>query len=94
MRLKIATATFMLLAGLAWYFEKSSQPIMIVKVEILALEDVPNTLGLRRIQVRLPDDEVVWVETLAPFFYRVGYQARLAVYEPVLRERYYKFIAD
>ncbi len=94
MKLKVISVVLVFFTGMAWFSNKSSQPIMMIEAEILALEDVPNTAGLRRIQVRLPDDEIVWIETLAPFFYRVGYQAKLAVYEPFLGDRYYKFIAS
>ena len=58
---------------------KSSEPTMILNAEILALEDVAGTAGLRRLQIKLPDGNVIWIETLAPFFYRVGYNARLEV---------------
>lgn len=94
MRLKILGIALALFVGFWFLGNKSSEPTMYIEAEILALEDVVGTAGLRRIQVKLPDGDIMWIETLAPFFYRVGYTAKLAVYEPLFRARYYKFVAD
>lgn len=94
MKLKII-GSIAIAIGIFWLMpNKSTEPAMYIEAEILALEDVAGTAGLRRIQVKFPDGKIVWIETLVPFFYRVGYTAKLAVYEPLFAERYYKFIAN
>lgn len=94
MKWKILGLCAVILVILWSFVPKASEPTMTINAEILALEDVAGADGLRRIQVKLPDGEVVWIETLAPFFYRVGYTAKLAVYEPVFSDPYFKVIAD
>lgn len=80
-------------AGLWYALIIPGEPSIIVQAEVLALEDVPDGNGLRRIQVRLPDGEEAWIVTLAPFFYKVGYTANVAIYEPLLGPPHYDVVA-
>jgi len=62
--------------------------------EVTALEDVPESRGLRRITVRFDNGSEHIIETLAPFFFKVGYKARVAVHERYLFPDVYRIISD
>ncbi len=63
------------------------EPNLVKTVEgtVLALkEDEGPKKGKRVIQVRMPDENVVWIETYVPFFYKVGYDIKLEIYTHIL----------
>jgi len=75
-----------------WHTPEDSARIL--TVEVIALEDVPESRGLRRITVRFEDGRERIIETLVPFFFKVGYKARVAVHERYLFPDVYRIISD
>ncbi len=75
---------FVVLVGIAllgWDYSRPSEPTKVVEAVVLSVEDTPEGNGWREIVVKLPDGRDVTIKTLAPFFYRVGYNAHVGVYE-------------
>ena len=78
---------------IALWLQKPSH-VGTVKAEVLALEDVEGSRGLRRIHVQMPRGESMWVETYSPFFLRVGYPINIAEYSHVLRGTTFEVVAN
>ncbi|NVJ69380.1 MAG: hypothetical protein HWE08_03440 [Alphaproteobacteria bacterium] len=89
----------LLLAGAClfgvWYFSKlPTKPTLTVVTEIVALEDVPGGNGRRLITVRFADGSERTIETLAPFFFKPGYKAKVGVFERTFFDDVYDIISD
>ncbi len=81
--------------GGAWYLSRvPSQPSITVVAEIVKLEDVPGGKGRRLITVRFADGQERTIETLAPFFFKPGYKARVGIYERPLFDDVYDIVSD
>lgn len=75
-------------------YQTPSKPDRTIKVSIVSLEDIEDGNGLRHITVRMPDGDEVLIETLVPFFYKEGYEAKLAVYERFLFPDIHDLVAN
>ncbi|TNE63469.1 MAG: hypothetical protein EP335_09345 [Alphaproteobacteria bacterium] len=91
-----AAAAFLVICMVVlWYVQRvPDKPARVVEVTVLALEDAPDGIGARHITVRFPDGTERVIETLAPFFYKPGYIARVGIFERPLFEDVYDFVAD
>ena len=90
-----------LIFGLIWLlivvwflWHTPAEPSSIVSAEVVALEDVANGNGLRRITVRFEDGTERTIKTLVPFFYKPGYKARVAVHERYVFADVYRFVSS
>lgn len=89
----LALVGAILLAG--WYFSQvPTKPTLTVVAEIVALEDVPGGSGRRLITVRFADGSERTIETLAPFFFKPGYKAKVGVFERTFFDDVYDIISD
>jgi len=70
-----------------------AKPTRTIAAEVIALENVIGGRGLRRITVRFEDGREHTIETLAPFFFRPGYKATVAIYERLLFSDIYEIIS-
>lgn len=91
---KLLILIVVLAAGFIALWVQETSYVRTVKAEVLALEDVEGTRGLRRIHVRMPRGESMWVETYSPFFFRVGYPIKIAEYSHVLRGTTFEVVAN
>ena len=77
----VAALLIVLLA--AWFTLRLPEvPSRVVPAEVISLEDGED--GWRIITVKFKDGGVERIETLAPFFFKPGYTAYVAVYERFL----------
>ncbi len=77
----------------AYLWFQEPQLVVTVKGEVLALEEVEDSNGKRRIHVKMPNGSTRWIETYVPFFYKVGYPIRIEVYGHKLAGTTYKVAA-
>ncbi len=82
-----------LLIAAAWFSIKIPDvPARVVTAEVISLEDGED--GWRTITVRFDDGREQAIKTLAPFFYRPGYKAKVAVYDRILLPDHYDLIDE
>lgn len=90
----IIVAIVLTLGG-AWYLSRvPATPTITVVAEIVKLEDVPGGKGHRLITIRFADGQERTIETLAPFFFKPGYKAKVGIFERPLFGDVYDIISD
>ncbi|WP_417449421.1 hypothetical protein [Kordiimonas sp.] len=83
----------LLVVGAVWFaFRLPDAPTRVVSAEVIALED--GAEGWRTITVRFPDGRTRKIETLAPFFFKPGYTAKVGVFERYLLPDHYDIVAE
>ena len=83
----------LLVIGAVWFaFRLPEAPTRVMTAEVVALED--GVGGWRTITVRFENGRIEKIETLAPFFFKPGYKARVGVYERYLLPDHYDIVAD
>lgn len=93
--LLIATIMAALLAAGGWYLSRlPAKPSITMVAEIVKLEDVPDGKGRRLITVRFADGKERTIETLAPFFFKPGYKAKVGIFERTLFPDVYDIVSD
>lgn len=86
-------AALLIVVLAAWFTLRLPEvPTRVVTAEVVALEDGEN--GWRTITVKFEDGRVERIETLAPFFFKPGYKARVGVYERLLLPDHYDIVGD
>lgn len=91
---KPLTFTILIIVVLVWLdFRVPPIPSRTIEASVVSVSDAPEGDGWRRIVVVLPDGSERTIETLAPFFYRSGYTAFVAVYERTLFPDIYDFVS-
>ncbi|MCK0070051.1 hypothetical protein [Kordiimonas laminariae] len=90
----IGFAVFLGVLAYFYFYNLPPKLVVTVKAEVIALEDVEDSNGLRRIQVKMPTGESMWVETYSPFFFRIGYPINIAEYSHILRGTTFYVVAN
>ncbi|NVJ98966.1 MAG: hypothetical protein HWE25_12495 [Alphaproteobacteria bacterium] len=89
-----AVLVAVVLCGLWWFSRIPAKPSITVVAEVVKLEDVPGGKGKRLITVRLGGGQEMMIETLAPFFFKPGYKAKVGIFERTLFPDVYDIVSD
>ncbi|WP_286829156.1 MULTISPECIES: hypothetical protein [Kordiimonas] len=83
-----------ILGGLWTFAQVPAKPSITMVAEVVKLEDVRGGKGRRLITVRFADGQERTIETLAPFFFKPGYKAKVGIFERTLFPDVYDIVSD
>lgn len=94
MRLVAGLLVMALLLVGVWVLARVPEaPSRTMVAEVISLQEVDGK-GRRLIAVKFENGEEKVIETLAPFFFRPGYKAKVGVFERTLFPDVYNIVSD